>query len=93
MQMDIFTPIIGAIASVFASKALEDNSTASKVSPLSIQDLNRKEPTINKTAIKETGFASNKPKTIDPAQKKILFDELKKVEQGLTNFRKLLQSM
>ena len=91
--MDIFTPIIGAIASVFASKALEDNSTASKVSPLSIQDLNRKEPTINKTASKETGFASNKPKTIDPAKKRLLFNKLKKIEQGLTDFKKLLQDI
>ncbi len=91
--MDIFTPIIGAIASVFTRKALENNSAASEVSPLSIQDLNRKEPTINKKVGKASGLESNKPKTIDPAQKKILFDELKKVEQGLTDFKKLLQNM
>ncbi len=39
------------------------------------------------------GFESNKPKTINPAQKEILFDELNKLEQGLTEFKKLLQDM
>ncbi len=91
--MDIFTTIIGAVAGAFAKKTLEDNSTAGEVSPLSIQDLNRKEPTINKKVSKVSGFASNKPKTIDPAKKKLLFNELKKVEQGLTDFKKLLQNM
>ncbi len=91
--MEFLATIIGAIASVFTRKALENNSTTSEVSPLSIQDLNRKEPTINKKVGKASGLESNKPKTIDPAQKKILFDELKKVEQGLTDFKKLLQNM
>ena len=46
-----------------------------------------------KKASKASGLESNKPKTIDPAQKEILFDELNKLEQGLTEFKKLLQDM
>ncbi len=48
---------------------------------------------LTEQAREASGFESNKPKTINPAQKKILFDELNKLEQGLTDFKKLLQDM
>ncbi len=84
--------IIAIITVLFREKIFGLNK---KPSPDTEKEFSAKQVSLLLTeqAREASGFESNKPKTIDPAQKKILSDELNKLEQGLTDFKKLLQDM